>query len=87
VERDVSAPVTITAQNASVDASYYWREISDCPVNSKVQLLGAGGLPQYGQWDEKNGLYIAWVPMPKRKLHASLEVHQPCECCPTGGPA
>jgi hypothetical protein len=51
--------VAITAQNVAVDTAYYWREMADCPVGSKVQLLTAGGLPQYGRWDGKNPFYVA----------------------------
>lgn len=63
-ERD---EVTITAQNVAVDMGYYWREMESCPVGSKVQLLTAGGLPQYGRWDGKNPFYVGWAPLPKRR--------------------
>lgn len=59
--------VTITAQNVAVDTAYYWREMEDCPVGSKVQLLTAGGLRQYGRWDGKNPFYVGWAPLPKRR--------------------
>lgn len=74
----MNEPVTITAQNVAVDAAYYWRDMSDCPVNSKVQLLSAGGLPQYGQWDGKNTFYVGWAPLPKRRPKAALVKCQQC---------
>ena len=83
----MNGPVTITAQNVAVDASYYWRDMGDCPVNSKVQLLVAGGLPQYGQWDGKSAFYVAWAPLPKRRPKSASAACQQCGCCPTGGNA
>ena len=73
--------MTITAQNVAVDTSYFWRDMKDCPVNSKVQLLGAGGLPQYGQWDGKSAFYVAWAPLPKRRPRAAPEACKHGECC------
>ncbi|MDQ0607998.1 hypothetical protein QFZ83_002169 [Variovorax sp. W1I1] len=61
------AKVTITAENVAVDTAYYWRGMEDCPIGSKVQLLTAGGLPQYGRWDGRNPFYVGWAPLPKRR--------------------
>jgi hypothetical protein len=38
-----------------------------CPTGTKVQLLGQGGLPQYGTWDGKNTFWTAWAPLPKHR--------------------
>ena len=77
----MTGSVKITAQNVAVDAFYFWREMADCPVNSKVQLLGAGGLPHYGQWDGKAAFYVAWAPLPKRRPNDPTRACQLCGCC------
>ena len=56
----------ITASNVAVDKNYHWQPMSTCPVNSKVQLLGQGGLPSYGKWDGKDSFYVGWQLIPTR---------------------
>lgn len=58
--------IRITASNVVVDSGYHWQPMSTCPVNSKVQLLGKGGMPGYGKWDGKNDFYVGWAPIPTR---------------------
>lgn len=56
----------ITSSNVTVDRAYHWLPMHTCPVNSKVQLLTIGGLPQYGWWDGKDDFYVGWAPIPTR---------------------
>ena len=55
----------IIKNGRAVDHHYFWQDIKDCPLHTKVQLLGAGGLPQYGQHDGKNPFWVKWAPLPK----------------------
>lgn len=65
-EEIVARDVRISRHGVAVDQGYFWsRNMTDCPVNSKVQLLSKGGLPGYGEWDGKNPFYVRWAPLPK----------------------
>ena len=60
--------IKINAEGVAVDQEYYWQPMSTCPQGSKVQLLGGGGLADYGvyqgsEWEKK--WYRAWAPAPK----------------------
>ena len=47
---------------------YYWNEdMSACPRGAKVQLLGKGGIADYGVYNGRDDFYIAWAPCPKRR--------------------
>lgn len=50
---------------AAVDRNYFWQPISTCPRGVKVQLLGAGGVAMYGQFNGKDKFYTHWAPLPK----------------------
>ena len=39
---------------------------TDTPRGVKLQLLGKGGVAQYGQWDGKNEFWTHWAPLPRR---------------------
>lgn len=49
----------------AVDPDYYWRPMETCPRGVKVQLLGAGGVALYGQYNGKDTFYKYWAPLPK----------------------
>jgi hypothetical protein len=52
---------------AAVDQNYFWQPIETCPRGVKVQLLGAGGVAMYGQYNGKDQFYKKWAPLPKLK--------------------
>lgn len=56
---------TDSTRTAAVDPDYYWRPMSSCPVGSKVQLLGQGGVAAYGKWNGKDNFWQGWAPLPK----------------------
>lgn len=49
----------------AVDPDYFWQPMDICPRGVKVQLLGAGGVAMYGQFNGKDTFYKAWAPLPK----------------------
>jgi hypothetical protein len=52
---------------AAVDQDYFWQPMSTCPRGVKVQLLGAGGVATYGQWNGKDSFWQGWAPVPKKQ--------------------
>ena len=57
-----------TRHNVAVDQNYFWNmDMTACPLHTKVQLYGKGGLPQYGYYDGKNPFWVGWAPLPKVK--------------------
>lgn len=59
--------IKVNRSNVAVDQNYFWQHMDTCPKGVKVQLLGAGGLPMYGNWDGKDGFYTDWAPLPKKR--------------------
>lgn len=57
--------VKIKPGEVAVDHAYFWQQMDTCPVNSKVQLLGKGGVAVYGKWNGKDSFWIGWCPLPK----------------------
>jgi len=58
------------SHDVAVSNDVYWNEsMIDCPRGVKVQLLGAGGIAMYGNYDGKDKFYVAWSPVPKRVKH------------------
>ncbi len=56
--------IQITSSNVAVDRGYLWNyDMGACP-DAKVQLLGAGGIPQYGYKSQGVGFWKAWAPLP-----------------------
>jgi hypothetical protein len=51
---------------AAVDQDYFWRPLHTCPLSAKVQLLTAGGVAVYGQYQPGVGGYVGWAPLPKK---------------------
>ena len=55
----------------AIDAHYTWTPTDDplapCPKGVKVQLLGAGGIPQYGSWDGKNPFWTHYALLPSHR--------------------
>ena len=58
--------IKVSTDKVAVDQNYYWQHMDTCPRGVKVQLLGIGGLPSYGNWDGKNRFWQAWAPLPKK---------------------
>lgn len=55
-------------RTVAVATEVYWIEdMSTAPRGVKLQLLGAGGVAAYGQWDGKNPFWKAWAPVPARR--------------------
>ena len=54
-------------RNVAVDKTYYWQPIGTCPRGVKVQLLGAGGVAVYGQFNGKDDFWTHWAPLPVRR--------------------
>lgn len=52
---------------AAVDREYHWRPMSTCPLGTKVQMLGRGGVAVYSSYNGKTaGWWIGWAPLPTR---------------------
>lgn len=48
-----------------IDRAYKWDpDMSKCPRGTKVQLLGAGGVPSYALYDGKDPFWVKWAPLP-----------------------
>jgi hypothetical protein len=56
---------TDSTRTAAVDPDYYWRPMPSCPLGTKVQLLGQGGVAAYGKWNGKDNFWMGWAPLPK----------------------
>lgn len=54
-------------QTVAVDRDYYWQPMTTCPRAVKCQLLGKGGVAVYAPWDGKDGFWVGWAPLPKRR--------------------
>lgn len=50
----------------AVDQAYFWQPMETCPRGVKVQLLGAGGVAMYGQYNGRDTFYTHWAPLPKK---------------------
>ena len=48
----------------AIDRTYYWLPIATCPLGVKVQLLGAGGVAVYGNYNGKDKWWTHWAPLP-----------------------
>lgn len=54
-------------QTVAVSTDYYWTEdMSSCPRNAKVQLLGQGGVAVYGEYHGEP-FWVSWAPCPRVK--------------------
>lgn len=51
----------------AVAQDYFWGPIDSCPLGVKVQLLGKGGVAQYGQYSRKDTFWTDWAPLPKTR--------------------
>ena len=43
---------------AAVDQTYFWQPLETCPLSAKVQLLTAGGVAVYGQYNRGQAGYV-----------------------------
>lgn len=69
-------------RTVAVDQTYYWNEdMSLCPRGVKCQLLGQGGVAQYATYNGKDPFWVAWAPLPKRRIPASVQT-QPADVAP-----
>lgn len=54
-------------QSVAVATDYYWIPVGpDTPRGVKLQLLGIGGVAQYGIYDGKSTFWTHWAPLPKK---------------------
>lgn len=58
------------SRHIAVDQAYYLNmDMSTCPRNVKVQLLGQGGVLAYSEWHGFDGdgtsFWRGWAPLPK----------------------
>lgn len=54
-----------TDSKVAVAPDYFWQPIATCPHSVKVQLLGNGGVAQYGVYHGKDDFWVAWAPLPR----------------------
>lgn len=52
---------------AAVDQDYFWQPMSTCPLSTKVQLLGAGGVAVYSQYARGDAFWQGWAPLPRKR--------------------
>lgn len=56
-----------TEGSVAVATDVYWNEdMGLAPRGSKCQLLGAGGVAVYGNYDGA-AFWVGWAPLPKRR--------------------
>jgi hypothetical protein len=60
----MNEPYELKNQRA-VAQEVWFMPISGCPTGVKVQLLGAGGIPQYGYYNGKDNFWTHWAPLPR----------------------
>ena len=57
-----------------VATDYFWnKDMTVCPRNAKVQLLGKGGVANYGRYDGKETFWTHWAPLPKIRKKEKYE--------------
>lgn len=50
----------------AVSNTVFWsRDMSDAPIQVKVQLYSAGCIASHGAWDGKDPFYKRWAGMPR----------------------
>lgn len=55
-------------QSVAVAIDYFWEPIGPTtPRGVKLQLLGQGGVAQYGIWNGKDEFWTHWAPLPRKK--------------------
>lgn len=59
--------IRIKDNAVAVDYDYFWLPMSSCPRGVKLQLLNAGGVAVYGQYDGKSPFWQGWAPLPKKR--------------------
>lgn len=59
--------IRIKDNAVAVDYDYFWLPMSSCPRGVKLQLLNAGGVAIYGQYDGKDKDWTGWAPLPKKR--------------------
>jgi hypothetical protein len=53
-----------STREVAIDRGYKWNpDMTTCPRNAKVQLLGAGGVAHYGIYFG-DPFWIKWAPLP-----------------------
>lgn len=65
----IATPHTLNRdRTVAVATDYYWNDdMRTCPTGTKVQLLGLGGVAQYGTYNGRDAFWVAWAPLPKRR--------------------
>ena len=54
------------SQTVVVDADYFWQPMCTAPTGKKIQLLGAGGVATYGEYQRGDSFWQGWAPLPKK---------------------
>jgi len=55
-------------KSVAVAVDYYWQPIDEnTPRGVKIQMLGAGGVAAYGQWNGKKDFWTHWAPLPRTR--------------------
>ena len=66
---DKETSIKISSQKVAVDQDYFWNEdMSQCQRGVKYQLMGAGGLPQYREYDG-DPFWVKWAALPKHRTN------------------
>lgn len=50
---------------AAVSLHHEYLTMDTCPVNTKVLMLGAGGIAIIGNWNGKDPFWKGWFPLPR----------------------
>lgn len=55
-------------KTVAVSNDVFWiGDMATCPRGVKVQLLGLGGVAQYGTYDGKDTFWIKWQSVPRNR--------------------
>lgn len=62
------SPSLNTEKTVAVSNDVFWiNDMRACPRGAKVQLLGAGGVATYGNYDGKDPFWVAWQSVPRKR--------------------
>ena len=57
--------IRISNNAVAIDRAYEWQPMSTAPRGVKIQLLGAGGVAIYGNYNGDT-FWTGWAPLPSR---------------------
>lgn len=61
---DIAGYRVNNASTVAVATRVQWLPMEECPVRVKVQLVGAGGVAVYGEFDGNDPFWRGWAPLP-----------------------